>query len=123
MALAGCASTSTSAWRGLRIDATNESTFKASVAAFQQGLPPLGRLRFEIALEEIWTTALAKDPDPDHRDQVAKTSRARLDGLGYAEIVSLAGPAAKEKYLALAESPSSGGAYSEAPCTSCQSPR
>jgi hypothetical protein len=115
MALAGCASTS--AWRGLRIDATDESTFRASVAAFQQGLPPIGRLRFEGALEEIWTTAKAKDPD--NLDQVTKTFLAQMDGLGYGEIVSLAGPAAKKKYLALAESPSSYFPPEPAPCTSC----
>jgi hypothetical protein len=117
MVLAACASTNTSAWRGLRIDGTNESTFKASVTSFQRGLPPNGVLRFEIALQEMWTTAVAKDPD--HPEQVAKTYFAQLDGLGFEQIIRLAGPAAKQKYLALADSPSPAQPVPLPPCTSC----
>ena len=82
---AGCASTG---WRALRIDATSEDSFGQSVAQFQQQLPYKRLVLFEYSLVDIGGRFTAPG---DFR---------QLDGLGYGEIVDLAGPAARQKYLA-----------------------
>jgi hypothetical protein len=81
----GCANTG---WRALRIDATSEDSFGQSVAEFQQQLPYKRLVLFEYSLVEIGGRFAAPG---DFR---------QLDGLGYGEVVDLAGPVAREKYLA-----------------------
>jgi hypothetical protein len=97
VALAGCASTS--GWRALRIDGTSRSTFEASNFALQQGLSANQRLRFKIALQELWRTGAAQAGAEGGVDGASTSYYAQLDGLGYEEIVSRAGPIATQKYL------------------------
>jgi hypothetical protein len=97
LALAGCASTSGS--HALRIDATSQSNFEASVAAFQQALPPNRRLHFEVALQELWKSTASKTESSV--DQTTKDYFAQLNGLDYEQVISLAGAEAKERYQSL----------------------
>jgi hypothetical protein len=91
MALAGCASTHDS--RVLRIDGTSQATFGESVVAIHDRLGPNRRLRFETALAQVAITAA-------RGGETAAVTLARLDGLSYEEIIRLAGPEAKQRYLA-----------------------
>jgi hypothetical protein len=99
MAIAGCATTN----RGtvLHMDATSVPTFAASVHAFQQNLRPDRRLRFEIALQEIWSATEFQAGAESSVDEKTKRYFAQLDGLGYDQIINLAGPAAQQTYAAL----------------------
>jgi hypothetical protein len=139
MALAGCAGTS--GWHALRIDATSASHFEASVAALRQTLPPNHRLFFEVALQELWNSTASKVGAESSVGEATKDYFAQLDGLGYEQVISLAGPEAKQKYLALAprnpmtQAPTAarknswpslsmlGTLSSSTPCASCLSPQ
>jgi hypothetical protein len=106
--LTGCASSnaSTSAWRGLHIDGASESAYKESIAAFRQGLPPNARLRLAIALEEIWSTIVARAGAEASAEQTTAIFLAQVDGLGYEQVTRLSGPGAKQRYARVMESPS-----------------
>jgi len=131
LALAGCASTSGS--HALRIDATSQSNFEASVAAFQQALPPNRRLRFEVALQELWKSTASKAGTESSVDQTTKDYFAQLNGLDYEQVISLAGPEAKERYqslllpdkygLATTWSPYWADPFPPALCASCLDPQ
>ena len=95
-ALAGCASAPRVST--LRVDATNESTFAASVAAIQQNLRPDLRLRLSIALKEIWSATESEAQARNNPDETYARYLARLNGLAYKQIVSIAGPDAERKY-------------------------
>jgi len=91
LAIAGCASTS--GWRALRIDGTSKSTFEESAAAFRQELPQYERLCFDVAVQELWITAAFKAQTESNALEAARHDfLAQIDGQGYDEIVSLAGP-------------------------------
>jgi len=90
MALAGCASTHGS--RVLRLDGTSQANFEESVAALHESLGPNQRLRFQIALQQVSSTAA-------RGGQTDAVTLAQLDGLAYDEIIGLAGPEAKQRYL------------------------
>ena len=102
MAIAGCASTNTTRSSStLRIDATNVPAFEASIAAFQHDLRPNHRLRFEVALQEIWSATEFQAGPESSQHEKTKRYLAQLDGLGYDQVISLAGPAAEQTYQAL----------------------
>lgn len=129
--LAGCASTS--GWRALRIDGSNQSSFEESVALFQQELSPKRRDLFEISLVAVWLADTAGAGDFDHdgdvddddansllrnvqngtlvaaiqvseeneRSYAADGVYRQLDGLGYEEVLNLAGPELVERYRSI----------------------
>ena len=128
MALAACASTS--GWQAPRIDATSQSNFEASVAALQQTLPPNHRLFFEVALQELWNSTASKGGAESSVEEATKAYFAQLDGLGYEQVISLAGSEAKERYQSLlsrnygAAATASAMRFPEpAPCMSCLPPQ
>lgn len=85
--LAGCASTS--GWRSLRIDATDQASFEASVVAFQEELPPNRGQLFALALQDIWIASSLTASD-DAGGYTAEDYFEQLDGLGYKEVIDLA---------------------------------
>jgi len=102
MCLAGCASINEQ--HALRIDGTSEAAFVASMAAFQQQLPPQRRALFEIALQDIWRTTKAQTGSASSEADTAKIYFAQLNGLGYDEIIRLADatpPTTRQQYNAL----------------------
>ena len=101
IAIAGCATTPIPKFSALRIDATNVSTFEASVNLFQHSLSADRRLRFAVALQEIWDLTGFQAGADSSVDEKTRRYFAKLDGLSYAELISLAGPAAEKTYTAL----------------------
>jgi len=111
LALAGCASTSE--WRALRLDGASKSTFEESAAVFRQELPQGRRLYFDVAITDLWTTAALKaqldlQTESNALEAASRNFLAQIDGLGYDEIVSLAGPRAKKTYVIQAMAAASG---------------
>jgi hypothetical protein len=88
-------------WRALHIDGTSQAAFEKSVAAFQQTLPMNKRLQFEVTLRQIWQDLAFKAGAEASVDQVAPTYFAKLDGLGYKEVIRVGGPEARKNYAAL----------------------
>ena len=101
IAIAGCATITTPKLSALRIDATNVSSFQASVTAFQHSLSPDRRLRFAVALQEIWDLTSFQAGADSSVEEKTRRYFAQLDGLSYAQLISLAGPAAEKTYSAL----------------------
>jgi hypothetical protein len=100
-ALAGCASVP---YKQLRIDGTSEAAFKASVESLREALPTYRRALLAIALRDIWrSTATEADPASSEAD-TAKAYFARVDRLGYHEIIDLADatpPTTRQQYYAM----------------------
>ena len=90
--LAGNAS---AGWRSLRIDASTEESFKASVALLQDKLTPGRRAAFDRSLVDVWTegTRLA---DEQQREYTAADYLRQLDGLSYEEVVKLTDPTGEQ---------------------------
>jgi len=59
-----------------------------------------------VALEEIWSTTVARAGAEASAEQTSAIFLAQVDGLGYEQIVRLAGPGAKQRYARVMESPS-----------------
>ena len=86
------ASTASAAgWRSLRMDASSEARFRASVVAFQQKLPAAHRYVFAQSLQDIWLQA-TKSAKAEQREYTASDYRRQLDGLGYKEIAEFTDP-------------------------------
>ena len=88
-------------WRALHIDGTSQAAFEKSIAAFRQTLPMNKRLQFEVTLQQIWEDVALKAGAEASVDQVAPTYFAKLDGLGYKEVIRVGGPDAWKTYAAL----------------------
>ena len=101
LAMAGCATAPTNRETALRIDATDVTTFKTSVAALQHRLRPDYQLRFVAALQEIWRATASKAGPDSSEDETTRQYFAQVDGLAYEQIVRLGGPAAELAYQAL----------------------
>jgi hypothetical protein len=89
VALAGTASAA--GWRSMRIDASSEADFTASVSALQAKLPKARRHVLKVALQEIrvqGTQAAAKE----QRDYPTSEHLRQLDGLKYKDIVTFTDP-------------------------------
>jgi hypothetical protein len=89
VALAGTASAA--GWRSMRIDASSEADFTASVSALRDKLPEVRRHVLDLALNEIWVRG-AQVAAAEQRDHSASEYFHQLDGLSYKEVVVLADP-------------------------------
>jgi hypothetical protein len=89
VALAGTASAA--GWRYMRIDASSEADFTASVSALRDKLPEARRHVLDLALTDIWVEG-AQAAAAEQRDYPASEYFRQLDGLSYKEVVALADP-------------------------------
>ena len=87
--LAGAASAES--WRDLRIDASDEAAFKASVALFQSKLSPSREHAFNRALQDIWVQETEK-ASADQSEYTSSEYFRQLDGLTYDEVVRIPDP-------------------------------
>jgi hypothetical protein len=79
IALAG---TAAAGWRDLRIDASSEAAFRASMALFQSELSPSRAHAFNRALQDIL----------GQRDYTPSELLAQFDGLSYEQVVRIPDP-------------------------------
>ena len=101
ISLAGCASTSE--WRALSIDGSDEAAFGQSLALINDGLSSPRRDMFALALVDIAQTGVssagqAEDGSPAYTDE---EYRRQLDGLTYDGVIALAdesGPSVYSMY-------------------------
>ena len=89
VALAGSACAE--GWRSLRLDASDEATFKESVALFQSKLSPSREHAFNRALQDIWTEG-AQEAAAEQLEYTAAEYFRQLDGLTYDEVVKVLDP-------------------------------
>jgi hypothetical protein len=89
VALAGTASAA--GWRSMRIDASSEATFDASVSALRDKLPKVRREVLDLALIDIWVEG-AQAAAAEQRDYPASEYLRQLDGLKYKDVVTLTDP-------------------------------
>ena len=89
VAIAGAAGAA--GWRDLRVDASSETAFKQSLAAFNEELSPERRHVFESALVDIWVQGTV-DAQAEQREFTAADFYAQLHGLSYEEVVTLTDP-------------------------------
>jgi hypothetical protein len=97
VALAG---TAAAGWRDLRVDASSESAFEQSLAAFEQELSPERQTVFTAALMDIWIQGTAK-AHAEEREFTVGDYYGLLDGLSYEEVVTFTDPTgetAKQRY-------------------------
>jgi len=88
-ALGGTASAA--GWRALRIDASSEASFKASLEAFNDKLSAARREVLGLALQDIWAAG-TKEANAAQREYTASDYYRQIDGLGYEQIVTLTDP-------------------------------
>jgi hypothetical protein len=89
VALAGTASAA--GWRSMRIDASSETDFTASVSALRDKLPEARRHVLDLALNDIWVHG-AQAAAAEQRDYSASEYFRQLDGLKYKDVVTLTDP-------------------------------
>jgi hypothetical protein len=89
VALAGTASAA--GWRSMRLDASSEADFTASVCALRDKLPETRRHVLDLALNDIWVQG-AEAAAAEQRDYAASEYFRQLDGLRYKEVVTLTDP-------------------------------
>lgn len=99
-------------WRALHVDGTSQAAFEKSVAAFQQDLPTNKRLQFEVTLQQIWQDLALKAGTEASVEQVARSYFAKLDGLGYKDVIRVGGPGAWKTYAALSQTKQPAPAWS-----------
>lgn len=87
--LAGSASAA--GWRSLRVDASSEARFTASVAQFKAKLPSTRYQVFLRALEDVWEQG-TKNAEAQQSEYTADDYRRQLDGLAYQQVVTLTDP-------------------------------
>lgn len=98
--LAGTASAG--GWRDLRVDASSEEAFAKSLESFKDKLSPARRYVFGEALKDIWIQG-EKSAEAEQHEYTAEDYYARVNGLGYDEIVTFTDPTgdtAKRRYQA-----------------------
>lgn len=98
LALAGCASTD--GWRTLRIDGSSQSSIDRSVSSIQQQLPASRRERFDMVLVDLWITGTLNS-EAAGAEYTEHDYFAQLDGLGYEDVLDLAGPETTPRYWAV----------------------
>jgi outer membrane murein-binding lipoprotein Lpp len=89
VALAGSASAA--GWRSLRIDASSETAFEQSLAAFEDKLSPGRRYVFAEALKDIWSAG-TEAAQAEQRVYTEADYYRQVDGLGYDEVVKFVDP-------------------------------
>lgn len=102
LAVAFAGTASAAGWRDLRIDASSEAAFTASVATLQKTLPPVRRFAFEHSLRDLWAQGVQRATTEQSEYTSADYFR-QLDGLAYEEVVKLADPTGetrKQRYRA-----------------------
>jgi len=82
LAIALASSASAAGWRKLRIDASSDTSFQASVALFQDKLSPSRRMAFAMSLEDIWLHG-SRLAEEQQREYTQADYLRQLDGLGY----------------------------------------
>jgi len=101
------ASTASAAgWRHLRIDASNETAFKESVAAFEAKLSPSRRVAFARSLQDVWIEGTQRAA-AEQREYTSADYFRQLHGLGYEEVVKITDPTGEKAKLYRAEYDSS----------------
>lgn len=86
------ASTASAAgWRNLRIDASNETAFKESVATFEAKLSPSRRVAFARSLQDVWIEGMQRAA-VEQREYTSADYFRQLHGLGYEEVVKITDP-------------------------------
>jgi hypothetical protein len=86
----------------VRVEASNAASFEASVARFEEELSTARQYVFMLALQDIWAQGLQR-ATAEQREYTEAEYLRQLDGLTYAEIVTLADPTGeitKERYRA-----------------------
>jgi hypothetical protein len=89
VALAGTASAI--GWRSMRIDASSEADFTASVNALKEKLPKVRCNVLDLALHHIWVQG-AEAAAAEQREHSSSEFLRQLDGLSYKEVVTLTDP-------------------------------
>jgi hypothetical protein len=75
----------------MRIDASSEAGFTASVSALREKLPKVRRHVLDLALNALWVEG-AQAAAAEQRDYQASEYFRQLDGLKYKDVVTLADP-------------------------------
>jgi hypothetical protein len=91
LAIVLASSAGAAGWRSLRIDASSEASFKASLEAFKDKLSAARQEVFGLALQDIWTQG-TKEANAAEREYTASDYYRQIDGLGYEQIVTLTDP-------------------------------
>lgn len=87
--LAGSASAA--GWRSMRIDASSEAAFTASMSALKEKLPKVRRNVLDLALHDVWMEGVAAAA-AEQREYSESEYFRQLDGLSYKEVVTLTDP-------------------------------
>jgi len=102
LAVTACASSPRTA-NAPRIDGSSEAAFTQSVASLRKTLTHQHSTFVAIALQDIWRTVEAEAAPESSDADKAKAYFARLDGLGYSELIRLADatpPTVRDQYYA-----------------------
>jgi len=91
LAIALVGTANAAGWRSLRIDASSEAAFNASVATFERKLSPSRRVAFTKSLEDIKRES-AQRATAEQREYTTADYLQELHGLGYEEVVRLTDP-------------------------------
>lgn len=90
-AVAFAGSASAAGWRSLRIDASSDTAFEQSLAAFKDKLSPARVQVFGQALTDIWFKG-TRDAVAQQREYTASDYYRQVDGLGYEQVVKFTDP-------------------------------
>jgi hypothetical protein len=91
LALAVATSASAAGWRSMRIDASSEASFNASVTALKEKLPAVRKAVFERSLNDIWVKGTQAAQEAEREYTVSDYLR-QVDGLAYKEVVRFTDP-------------------------------
>lgn len=89
IAIAGTANAA--GWRSMRIDASSEAGFNASITALKDRLPRVRKAVLERSLKDIWETGTQAAAAAD-REYTVSDYLEDVDGLKYKEIVEFTDP-------------------------------
>jgi hypothetical protein len=95
----GCAlsAAANASWRSLQLDGSTVEAFEQSVQQLQEALSPQRRMALELSLQDLWVTG-AEDAEAAQREYTSAEYLAKLDGLGYKDVVELADPKGAKGY-------------------------
>src|SRR5262245_60276311 len=96
LAVVLASSASAAGWRKLRIDASSDTSFRQSVARFQDKLSPSRRVAFAMSLRDIRNHGLQL-AEEQQREYTDADYQRQLHGLGYEEVVTLTDPTGKRE--------------------------
>src|SRR5262245_37014314 len=128
LAVVLASSASAAGWRKLRIDASSDTSFRQSVALFQDKLSPSRRVAFAMSLRDIRNHGLQL-AEEQQREYTDADYQRQLHGLGYEEVVTLTDPTGKREgqyraeYYRSRPRPNNTSAYPSIPRTNDVYPR